>query len=404
MFVPLIVPAITGPTVREPPVVRLLSPNPIASLVPVITLEAIFIPPNLAEEPTDNLPVVLSSALPKVNPVSPEVVIEPFCNVKSPIVAEVSAFTVPAVDNDVPVIAPASNVPDVDKFSFPKLIAPDSEIKDPLLNVKSAISDACPALIVPVVSRLSSPKLIPLVLDVVIEPFDNTRSPISALVATDNFPDEVMLPVVVNEPALIPTDVVNTEAPKPIALDADEIVPVPKVIFANFELAAPVTVPDADNEPSIVVAPASKVPVVDKLLSEKEISEDSSVICPDDTVIVPNLEFVAAVTEPMISKAPPILAAPDTLRVPVVLSLLSPNDSVLLTADVLTSPLLIVISPISALLETLNEPPDSILAVVVTVAAVIPVPTAKDVAFILPEAAYITALLSSITPPSAVCK
>ena len=213
-----------------------------------------------------------------------------------------------------------------------------------------------------------------------------------------------MLPVVVNEPPVIPTDVDNAVLPKPMALDADEIVPVPKVIFANFELAAPVTLPDADNEPSIVVAPASKVPVVDKLLSEKEISEDSSVICPDDTVIVPNLEFVAAVTEPMISKAPPILAAPDTLRVPVVLSLLSPNDNVLLTADVLTSPLLIVISPISALLETLNAPPDSILAVVVTVDAVIPAPTAKDVAFILPEVAYITALPSVITSPVAVCK
>ena len=56
----------------------------------------------------------------------------------------------------VPVIAPAPNVPEVDKFSLPKLIAPDESVIDPLAKVRFPIVDPVAAEIVLVNVEASS--------------------------------------------------------------------------------------------------------------------------------------------------------------------------------------------------------------------------------------------------------
>ena len=70
------------------------------------------------------MPVVDKFSFPKLI-APPESVIEPFASVRLPTVEPVAK-----------VATPAPNVPVVDKFSFPKLIAPLESVIDPLSNVK----------------------------------------------------------------------------------------------------------------------------------------------------------------------------------------------------------------------------------------------------------------------------
>ena len=118
----------------------------------------------------------------------------------------------------VPVIValPEANVPVVDKFSSPKLIAPLLSVIEPSANVrvpivepvaadKVELIDAVPVIValpeanVPVVDKFSSPKLIAPLLSV-IEPSANVRVPIVEPVAADKVELIDFVPVIVALP------------------------------------------------------------------------------------------------------------------------------------------------------------------------------------------------------------
>ena len=128
----------------------------------------------------------------------------------------------------------------------------------------------------------------------------------------------------------------------------------------------------------------ANVPVVEILLAPKVNPALSDVIEPLANVISANFEFTGAYRFPATTRFPEISEAPPTLRVPVVVTLLSPNDNALPMAVVLISPLLIEISPIAALVPTLNSVLVDILPVATRVSVVVSPVTPHKLALIFP--------------------
>ena len=92
--------------------------------------------------------------------------------------------------------------PDVDKFSFPKLIAPELSVIDPSAKVRLPSVEPDPAVSVPVVVSVSFPKLIAPELSV-IDPFAKVKVPIVLPVPPDIALLLVYVPSTFNVPSTI---------------------------------------------------------------------------------------------------------------------------------------------------------------------------------------------------------
>ena len=383
-------------------------PNSVGVNIALPTVKESVNEPDLAE----NVPFVLRSLVP--NPIPPtedviETPVNPLVTERLPTASDV------AVNDPSIVVFLASRVPVVDKLLLPKLIAVPADLIESVPNVIFPITELIgavntpPTVAVPLVDNvvpdiaepvISSAVKFPLVVKLL---FPNPIAPSLLIIEdpdmailwtvklppTDNVVVIVPVPVVVIDFADISSTstsvaeispvVINSAAPKFILLAADVILSVAKVKLPNCEPVAAVTVPEkdpfpkddidaADNKPSIVVAPASRVPDVDNLLSLKVIflSTWEVVILPSDTVIFPNDEPEAASTIPDKSIAPVTVTFFAVIS-PVVSKLLSEKSIVLVVSDVE-----IDVSPIVILPNLDPEAPVSIPVEVNVVALTCP--------------------------------
>ena len=362
----------------SPPTVISLKPRLIPlALVDVILPLLIDISPISADVPTDKSVVI---------PALPVIVVAPAANVPVVDTPEVSRVKAPVVfillsvtstlpnvppkepvtnpEDDifpVTVVAPAANVPVVEIFSSPKLIAPDVSVIDPLATVIVPATTLPPAdtllvTVIPLLSAMSpptvislEPRLIPLALVDVILPLLIDISPISADVPTD-------------KSELIPT------------------------------------------LPVILVDPAAKVPVVDRLLESKLIPGPEETTEPELNVRLPTFNVLATVATPSIDVAPATdNVAPINLsasRSPVVVIL--PSVVILVVPNVTVPSVSVILPSEIVVLPTLNDPAVTLLVVAILLptvsvsVAVVILPVVNVISpKTLPEAASIVPLISN---------
>ena len=363
--------------------------NPITLLLAVITLLFNVNPPNNAFEPILKVPVVLRCSSDKLI-VPVEDVNDPLLNVKSAISEPAAAVTVPVIvafpliEIELPEISPAAKSPVVSRSSLPKSISPEADVIEPVAKVISPITDPVAAVTFPVVLKSFELNEIPFSPEDTIKPSEIVISPNEPLVVADTVVPAVIPAVAPTEPAVKLPLVPRVLVPKLIPPVLELIVPFPKVTLPNLEEFAPVIVPVADIFPFTLVAPTERVPVVKILLAPNVIPGLADDIEPLANVISANFELIGAYIVPATTRFPFISEAPPILRVPVVNTLLSPNDNALFIAVVLISPSLIDISPIAALEATLNSEPVEILPVATRVAVEVSPVTPNKLALILP--------------------
>ena len=389
ILVPEIAEAVTLATWRLPVVDKELFENPITLLLAVITLLFNVNPPNNAFEPILKVPVVLRCSSDKLI-VPVEDVNDPLLNVKSAISEPAAAVTVPVIvafpliEIELPEISPAAKSPVVSRSSLPKSISPEADVIEPVAKVISPITDPVAAVTFPVVLKSFELNEIPFSPEDTIKPSEIVISPNEPLVVADTVVPAVIPAVAPTEPAVKLPLVPRVLVPKLIPPVLELIVPFPKVTLPNLEEFAPVIVPVADIFPFTLVAPTERVPVVKILLAPNVIPGLADDIEPLANVISANFELIGAYIVPATTRFPFISEAPPILRVPVVNTLLSPNDNALFIAVVLISPSLIDISPIAALEATLNSEPVEILPVATRVAVEVSPVTPNKLALILP--------------------
>ena len=264
-------------------------------------------------------------------------VICPLANVTFPNWEPEAPLTVPvAVTFPDAVIVPESKVPEVVILSSWKFTLPEADLIVPVVNVISAtfVPEARDKAAVVVINL--SPKLI-VVPSVVIDPSLTVIFPNLDPEAPVTVPDAVTSPVIVVAPTLrVP--VVVTPVVSSVKAPVVFILLLVTSTLPNVPPDEPVTVPDADKSPVMVVAPAANVPVVETFSSPKLIAPDESVIEPPETVIVPANTFPLALM--LLVTVKPF---PNDMSPPTVISLW-PRLIPLALVDVIL-PLLIDISP-----------------------------------------------------------
>ena len=219
-----------------------------------------------------SLNVRLSTVIESANDVAPDTDIEP--NVDKP---------------------DTSRVPVVTRLSLPKLIAPVVSVIEPL----PAVNVLLIAMLEADVDKFSLPKSI-VPPESVIEPFANVRLPIVEPVAL------VMVPVVVTfslpkliaplESVIDPLATVNVLL---ISIDVAVVVrfSLPKLIAPLESVIDPLA---SVRLPNVEPVPAVIVPVVERFSFPNAIAPEESVIEPSANVILPSVDPVSAETVPVV--------------------------------------------------------------------------------------------------------
>ena len=300
--------SITNASVALVPIDKLVSALLASSKIVMSPVEVIA--------PHPNVPVVDRFSLPKL--IAPlESVILPSANVRFPTVEPLSAEI---VDEKLPVPVtvkfPDANVPVVDRFSLPKLIAPLESVILPSANVKFPTEEPVAAVKtphpnVPVVNRFSSPKLIA-PLESVILPSASVRFPTVEPLSAEIVDEKLPVPVTVKLPDANVPVVERFSLSKVIAPLESVILPLARVKFPTVEPVAAETVDEKLPVPVTVKFPDANVPVVERFSLSKVIAPLESVILPLANVRLPTVEPVAA--ETVDEKVPvPVILTPLSL-------------------------------------------------------------------------------------------